>query len=175
MFLQWIVVFLNFFFFFSLCKMERSCIFIKQKLWKLPSKTDIANLEKIQVWLIATLKYAILKWSCGVWSLRQANLLSFLHSESLSREESVDMKQESNLRKLFATFLLCIWTSIKLLKINLYFFSLLCCWANSCDDIQNSYFLLLPVSQALLAGILLICWSWTREAAPVSMNFQREA
>lgn len=39
-------------FFPSLCRMERSCIFIKQKIWKLPSKTDIANLEQIQVWLI---------------------------------------------------------------------------------------------------------------------------
>lgn len=120
--------------------------------------------------LYCTLKYAILKLSCGVWSLCQANLLAFLHAESLSRRESIYTKQEWNLWTLFATFLLCIWTSTRSLKITLYF-SLLCCWGNSCDDKQNSSFLLLPFSQAPLVYLSVICCHEQERQLRVSVTY----
>lgn len=157
MFLEWIVVSLKFFFFLTLQdgkilhlhQAKNMDISFKDWYCKLGPSPSVVNC------LYYTLKYAILKLSCGVWSLCQANLLSFLHAESLSRKESVDTKQEWDLWNLFVTFLSCIWTSTKSLKINLYF-SLLCCWGNSCDDIENSSFLLLPFSHAPLVCLLVI-------------------
>lgn len=159
-------------FFFSLCRMERSCIFKQKSLetsfeewyYKFGTNPSVGNC------LHYTLEYAIQKLSCGVWSLCQANLLAFLHAESLSRKESVNKKQERNLWKLFATFLLCIWTSVKMLKINLYF-SILCCWGNSCDYIQNSSFLLLPITPAPLVSIFVIYCCEQERQLPVSVNY----
>lgn len=122
--------------------------------------------------LYYTLKYAILKLNCGVWSLCQANLLAFLHGVSSSRKESVDMKQERNLWKLFATFLLCLWTSIKLLKRNLYF-SLLCCWVNSCDD-DTEFFLFVSALQPNSSCLHLSDLQWFHEQErklPVSVKY----
>lgn len=107
----------SFLFFFFLTQQDGKILYLHQeknmdtsfKDWycKLGTSPSVINC------LHYTLKYAILKLSYGVWSLCQANLMAFLHGESSTRKESVDMEQERNLWKLFATFL-CLWTSIKL-------------------------------------------------------------
>lgn len=125
-----------FFFFSPLTLQDAKNLCLHQAQHTEKSLEDLINLEQIQVLLLFALHVRVIamqKISCGFWSLFYQPVLIELIQLSciqtlLSNKDSANNEQKrNNLCKSLTTFLLCIWNSIKLLKINLQYF-FVCCW-----------------------------------------------